>query len=72
MSDLYRLEHADELRIAESCFLCHIHAGSETCRDCEPGVVKPQYSSSKPGEKLCAISVCAVADKHAMSHLMFL
>ena len=33
------LNHDDIVKLGETCLLCHIHPGTDTCDDCEPGVV---------------------------------
>lgn len=31
--------HNDKLRVGQNCLLLHIHAGTTTCVNCEPGEV---------------------------------
>ena len=52
MSDAFRMEHDDELRVGDSVFMCHIHNGTDTCAKCEPGCVQSQQS---------AVSAAAIA-----------
>ena len=48
MSDAFRMEHEDELRVGDSVFLCHIHQGTDTCAKCEPGCVQSLNAQQQP------------------------
>jgi hypothetical protein len=39
MSDWYSLHHNDNLQIGATKLALHIHPGTETCDQCEPGQV---------------------------------
>ncbi|CAH1796252.1 unnamed protein product [Owenia fusiformis] len=40
MGKPFPLSHRDELKIGGSTFLLHIHPGTETCDECEPGQIQ--------------------------------
>ena len=37
-----RLSNRDAVRIGSTEFVMHIHPGTDTCSDCEPGVIHAQ------------------------------
>lgn len=38
------LAHGDSISVGGTKFLCHIHPGSDTCDECEPGIVMANTS----------------------------
>ncbi|XP_067931816.1 angiogenic factor with G patch and FHA domains 1-like isoform X3 [Watersipora subatra] len=42
-----RLSNRDRLTVGSTKLLLHIHPGTDTCTDCEPGVIKTALKSSK-------------------------
>lgn len=38
-SEAVAITHGDLVKFGETSFLCHIHPGSDTCDECEPGIV---------------------------------
>ena len=42
MGEPYPLSHGDEVLLGATTLLFHIHPGTETCDDCEPGQVRAQ------------------------------
>lgn len=38
-SDPYPILHDSTIRVGGTTLLCHVHAGRETCPDCEPGLL---------------------------------
>lgn len=51
ISQSYQLNHGDNLRIGKCKLLLHIHEGTETCNECEPGQVQAELSIKNPMEK---------------------
>lgn len=43
----HSLAHGDNLRIGKNTFLLHIHKGSTTCINCEPGEVMAKLDQCK-------------------------
>ena len=42
------LSHDDSICISSTRLLCHIHAGYDTCDQCEPGVVMATHKAQQP------------------------
>lgn len=50
------IEHGSVVRVGSTHLLCHIHEGTETCEQCEPGCMSPLKPDK--GEKLyCFICI---------------
>ncbi|XP_064608802.1 angiogenic factor with G patch and FHA domains 1-like [Liolophura sinensis] len=45
------LNHGDRIKVGSSILLCHIHAGLDTCDQCEPGQVLANLHSHSQSEK---------------------
>ncbi|XP_023223099.1 angiogenic factor with G patch and FHA domains 1-like [Centruroides sculpturatus] len=56
ISHSYPLKHGDNLRIGNCKLLLHIHEGTETCNDCEPGQVQAELLTKHPMD--CFIYLC--------------
>lgn len=39
--------HGTRIQIGGTILLCHVHAGSQTCGLCEPGLIQPKSSGLK-------------------------
>ncbi|XP_052278410.1 angiogenic factor with G patch and FHA domains 1-like isoform X4 [Dreissena polymorpha] len=50
MSDPVVLSHGSNIWIAGTQLLCHIHSGTVTCDNCEPGIVMSRHQSSQNQE----------------------
>ncbi|CAB4013319.1 angiogenic factor with G patch and FHA domains 1 isoform X2, partial [Paramuricea clavata] len=46
-SEGHKLSHGEQLKIGSTTFLLHIHPGSETCDECEPGQVQAQLKAKE-------------------------
>ena len=40
------VRHLDRLRLGETTLELHIHSGTDTCNDCEPGLVKAKLQQN--------------------------
>ncbi|KAJ8304150.1 hypothetical protein KUTeg_017733 [Tegillarca granosa] len=50
VSDLKELGHGDTLQFGCTRLLLHIHMGTDTCDECEPGIIKANLESQQPKE----------------------
>lgn len=46
-SEPRELTHGEQLKLGTTTFVLHIHAGSETCDECEPGQVQAQLKAKE-------------------------
>lgn len=46
-SDSVPVNHGDIVQVGCTRFLLHIHSGSETCDDCEPGIVQAAFQAQQ-------------------------
>lgn len=45
------INHDDIVEVGKTKLLLHIHKGSETCDNCEPGQVQAIYAALNPNKK---------------------
>jgi pSer/pThr/pTyr-binding forkhead associated (FHA) protein len=46
-SELQPLSHGDILTVSSTSLMLHIHCGSETCDECEPGEIQARLQNGK-------------------------
>ncbi|XP_028395800.1 angiogenic factor with G patch and FHA domains 1-like isoform X2 [Dendronephthya gigantea] len=51
-SEGHKLSHGEQLKIGSTTFLLHIHPGSETCDECEPGQVQAQLKAKESEDEV--------------------
>ena len=47
-SEATPVNHGDVLQLGDTKLLCHIHSGSDTCIQCEPGIVIANHIANQP------------------------
>lgn len=50
------IHHGDVIRLGDTHLLCHIHHGTDTCDQCEPGVVMAKNKASLPTKEITILS----------------
>ena len=53
MSEAFPVSHGDVIKVGGTTLELHIHPGSETCDDCEPGQVRAKLQAEQP--KTCRL-----------------
>jgi len=55
----YHIAHNDLIQIGENCLRLHIHAGTTTCIDCEPGEVMAKLNEKRRLQQNSAKTTCS-------------
>ncbi|KAL4228321.1 Angiogenic factor with G patch and FHA domains 1 [Mactra antiquata] len=55
-SEPYKINHGDTIQIGSTILLCHIHHGTDTCDQCEPGVVQASLKSQQSQQEYKVLS----------------
>ena len=53
VSEWFRLQHKDTLTVGGTALCLHIHSGTTTCAECEPGVVQAGHSKKDVESSKC-------------------